>query len=702
QPVTADNISSISTERLRAQLLQKQTELTATIQAFEEYKQVTKKQRVELESEKRYLDKSNMHLENILEATNTYKKQEVSQLNRIHVETIKILTTPTKAYNLRFRRHSGGLASPEHLNRDEGGLMDDIGNEQPPPEMTEMACEALTEELQQVQMKSSKLLQQIAKLEEQVAVMSQDSSRMDKVLSAERAGRSTAHLSLQEILRSEIRDLRLVLQSSDKELAAVKAELSLGQGEQQKEMGQLSSTLITTQLQLDNVQLEWEQLLEQHRGLQDSFDQLQAETRFEADQARQQLQDSQQEATSLRAQITVSNHANLEQNLALAKETVNALEQKIEQDKGAMVDLFNQTRDLRSELSEKEENLAQLSGDIKDLTAKHNTVTSEREEVREQNSRMQTKLQDLKEEVGKMITSSRIEVELLQDETLYATEEVERLTKVLDEQNGLLQTFQEQANQKDAAIQNLQQQVKEQEEAIEKVTQNGGFNPLLEGTVTPKPLLRTPCTPRSFIADQELESCHSSMVSMEILLMEHNSERASKNEEIQRLKTQLSDIQGLLEEFYRNPNQLEQNGNTNGEQLNETIKQAMLKDLQEELAEKRTLTQKLSDALNKLQAQESMFAQSQTSVQELTSQLRDRCLELRELSLKEQEQEKLLNEVEILRKQVDHLSEENGKLVGHHNHKQRIEYLVKLKRENTKLQEDNEKLRSEISLLRDV
>jgi len=51
-------------------------------------------------------------------------------------------------------------------------------------------------------------------------------------------------------------------------------------------------------------------------------------------------------------------------------------------------------------------------------------------------------------------------VELLQDEVHYATEEVERLTKVLDEQNGLLQTFQEQANQKDAAIQNLHQQVR--------------------------------------------------------------------------------------------------------------------------------------------------------------------------------------------------------------------------------------------------
>ena len=109
-----------------------------------------------------------------------------------------------------------------------------------------------------------------------------------------------------------------------------------------------------------------------------------------------------------------------------------------------------------------------------------------------------------------------------------------------------------------------------------------------------------------------------------------------------------------------------------------------------------------------------MLAQSQTCVQELTSELRNRCLELRELSLREQEQEKLLNvrtllvwccisrlglgdfsfltlcptqEVEVLRKQVDHLSEENGKLVGHKNHKQRIEYLVKLKKENSKLQE---------------
>lgn len=52
--------------------------------------------------------------------------------------------------------------------------------------------------------------------------------------------------------------------------------------------------------------LEWEQLLEHHRVLQDSFDQLQAEAKFEADQAKQQLQDRQQEIDDLETQLMVS------------------------------------------------------------------------------------------------------------------------------------------------------------------------------------------------------------------------------------------------------------------------------------------------------------------------------------------------------------------------------------------------------------
>lgn len=56
------------------------------------------------------------------------------------------------------------------------------------------------------------------------------------------------------MLRSEIRDLRVVLQSSDKELATAKDELGSVHSKQQREMSQLSQSLISTQLQLDKVQ----------------------------------------------------------------------------------------------------------------------------------------------------------------------------------------------------------------------------------------------------------------------------------------------------------------------------------------------------------------------------------------------------------------------------------------------------------------
>lgn len=41
----------------------------------------------------------------------------------------------------------------------------------------------------------------------------------------------------------------------------------------------------------------------------------------------------------------------------------------------------------------------------------------------------------------------------------------------------------------------------------------------------------------------------------------------------------------------------------------------------------------------------------------------------------------------MLRKQVEFLAEENGKLLGHQNPNQKIHYVVRLKRENVRLAE---------------
>lgn len=800
-PVTAETISMVSMERVKAQLMQKQSELTATVQAFEEYKEVTKKQLSEMEAEKRYLDKSNKHLENILEATKAHTKQEVSNLNKMHAETLKILTTPTRAYNLRNRLVP--LSSPEHLNGhgEAPETPEGLQNEQPPLEMNELACEALTEELRLMQeqavsvksqldeeeAKARKLLQQISKLEEQVSTAAEDSRRREELFSTERNSWTQEQTSLQqtitsleqqlseekrttEILRSEVCDLRVVLQSSDKELASAREELTV-RANQEQENAHLSRSLISMQLQLDQVKLEFEQVLEQQRALQDAYDTLQAEAKFEADQYRQQLEDRRQEssrqqatisdlesslqlerehASALTSQLMESNESTskelvqsmeenvllrkqvqvltaenqqqveriktLEQRVASSEAAVTSLEQKIEQDKGVVLDLINQTRDLRGELGEKEQNISLLTGDLKDISAKYSAACAEREKLREQVGQVQVEMEQLREASERRVASERIEMEMLQDSLSYATEEVDRLATVLDEQTTLLQATQDQLADREATIKTLQDQLNEQAEQLKNEKTLISQSP--QQTDTPKALPLTPYTPRSLgigmdltqvleSQERELESRRSSMATMEMLLAELNAERGAKNEEIQRLKAQLNEkemvqleIQTLLDQFY-SLNGHTQAKDSKGQELKDVIYHSVLRELQDLKKEKSCLEQKLNETEEDLQRKEVTLSQSQTCVQELTSELRNRCLELRDLHIKGQEQDQLLQEVEVLRKQVDHLTEENGKLVGHQNHRQKIEYLVKLKKENTKMQEENEKLKAELLSIRE-
>lgn len=66
-----------------------------------------------------------------------------------------------------------------------------------------------------------------------------------------------------------------------------------------------------------------------------------------------------------------------------------------------------------------------------------------------------------------------------------------------------------------------------------------------------------------------------------------------------------------------------------------------------------------------------------------------------------EERERLLWEVTTLRSQVDNLTEENGKLVGHTNLQQKIQYLVKVKKDNSRLLEENNLLKLENLKLRE-
>ncbi|KAA0724089.1 Kinesin-like protein KIF15-A [Triplophysa tibetana] len=673
-PVTMETLSSISVERMKVQLLQKQSELTVTLQAFEEFQEIHKKQLAAMESEKQYLEKSNKHLEKILEVTKAYTKQEVSQLNKIHAETIKILTTPTKGYNLRTRLVP--LSSPDHLNG-QAGEVDDIQNEQPPPEMNELACEALTEELKQMQeqalrvqgqlddeeAKNRKLHQQITRLEEQLTTATEQSSCTEEMFSSERRSLLEEQELLKErirmleqqleeekremdVVRVEVRDLRVVLQSSDKQLEDTRTELQREKAEHERENSQLSKSLISTQLELDNVRLEWEQVLEKQRFLQDAFDTLQAEFQFELDQHQQQMKLKNQEYVlkglivftgvaeesasreraehqrEIPADRTQGEHVQCkqidaqQQSLCSANITINSLNQKIEQDKDVVLELIQETRELRSEDAQKDHTVCSLRGEIADISVKYSTVCSEKEQMKEKSLHMENELQELREASERRLASDRVELELIQDDLAYATDEVERLGKVVKEQEAFLENSKTLNIERENNVNTLKEQVKQLNEQIHLLKMRESVNQPSNVSSTPKGTIEAQLNEK------------------EIIRME---------------------IQTLLDKFYTVKNQVQKNSHS-----------------------------------HELQRNEVTLVQSQTCVQELTTELRNRCLELRDLRQKEHQHEKLQQEVEVLRKQVDHLAEENGKLLGHQNPKQKIEYLVKLKKEITKLQEVGE------------
>lgn len=85
-----ESSSLANNEKLKAQLLQIQKELNNSKQEYEEFKELSRKRQLELESELQSLQKVSLHLESLLEATKVCKRQEVSRQNKIHAETIKI------------------------------------------------------------------------------------------------------------------------------------------------------------------------------------------------------------------------------------------------------------------------------------------------------------------------------------------------------------------------------------------------------------------------------------------------------------------------------------------------------------------------------------------------------------------------------------------------------------------------------------
>ncbi|XP_012996233.1 kinesin-like protein KIF15 [Cavia porcellus] len=628
--------SFTNVEKLKAQLLQVQTELNNSKQEWEEFKELTRKKQLESESEIQSLRKANLNLENLLEATKACKRQEVSQLNKIHAETLKIITTPTKAYQLRSRLvpklspESGSFGSVHTQNCSE--LDNDILSEPIPPEMSEQAFEALSEELIMVQEQMSALQVKLdeenhknLKLQQHVDKLEHHSAQMQELFSSERTSWTNQHqehllqLSILEkqlrdsqtendLLKSEVRDLRLVLHSADKELSSVKLEYGSFRDSQERELGQLSERHLHTQLQLDSIRLENEKLLESQACLQDSYDNLQEVMKFEIDQLSKSLQNYKKENEAVKCDLNrltelyeaererssrlalqfeedkensskeivkvleaahqekqkemakserqMAEIQKLEESLLAAEKATSSLEKSRDADKEVIADLTNQIQELRASVCEKADTIDTLREELEDLVCKYNSALADREESQELIQRQEAEILDLKETVRLRKLSDDIERDMLCEDLAHATEQLNMLTEASRKHSGLLQSTQEELARKEALIQELRCELNQKQEEVEQKKNEYNFKmrELERVMSSAAEYPQSPQTPPHFQAhlaklletqEQEIEDGRASKTFLQQLVTKLNEDREVKNAEILRMKEHLCEMEKL-------------------------------------------------------------------------------------------------------------------------------------------------------------
>ncbi|NXX74475.1 KIF15 protein, partial [Urocolius indicus] len=814
--LSAEGNSLASIERLKTRLLQTQSELASSKQEYEEFKELTKKKHMELESELQSLQKANQHLENILEATKAHKRREVSQLHKLHRETLKNITTPTKAYQLRSRLVP--RISPEILDYHSEDLqcseesMDDILKEPVPSEMNEQAHEAIAEELKVAQEQLSTMQTKLdeeesknIKLQQHINKLEHHSAQIQELLSSERNDWSKGRQELLEqikslekqfqdsqskadILKSEVCDLRIVLQSADKELSTVKSEYSAFREKQEKDMSQLSGRHMDVQFQLDSVRLEHEKILEEKASLQDDYDNLQEVAKFETDQLKQQLEDRRQEAESMKTELcnllkllkTEKEHnekltlqlqedkennskellkvlektqvekpsselvtrceqqeaklQKLEQELAAAQENIVSLKKTNDADKEVVTDLMTQIQELRSSVNHKTESIDGLTRELEDINGKYHLALAAKEESKRIIQDQEKKIEELRETLERRQTADNIERDLLCEDLHHTTDQLMRLTEASKKHDSLLQCAQEDIKKKEAVIQELREQLEKMTEELEKRKNEyelkmKQLDCFVDSSLVTFP--QCPKTPPNFDVnlakllethEQEIAERRASAINLEHLVRELNEERRAKNDEILRLKEQLNELENLrleMEVLVENNRNLQslvetQRLSKNCDQKHPDVE--YLKEKEEAIAEERLAKNKAMEEMLKMKAEleetkNTLRIKEHTCLEMTLEMERTRALELKAFHEKEEirskleetyeERDRIGKEMDLLRKQVDSLAEENGKLLGHQNLNQKIQYLVKLKKDYAKLTEETEKLRVENAFLKE-
>lgn len=756
--VSGERSSIVSAQKLREKIETMEEENQKLKKQLMEERQNWETKEAGLQAELTAANNMTRDLERVLEANHLKHRIERDALTNLHCHTLKVMTTPTRtAYDLRSRtvvvngaREKGeGLDTTIEMEEAE----EDICQEPPPQIMLENAQEAFTEEIKTLQDANNSLQERVneyeadlLRLQQQVSQLDLKNASLNEMLAKERTSISEQETENERVLKElreqmdtlttnltyaqeESRDLRILLQSSDRELKQERDKTKSNTAASDQKVNVLETQLLQVKSLLETVTNEVEagtkekeelsELLDtqrmefafleertaaleaalqeetrSHRAtcvkLQDTERQLQQEKELQEQQIGKQQAENMAEVSGLKQCLDEATREKEESRsqletvsaeLSQAKSTITELQRNIADSQEAMLQQVGRVQDLKNKLTAAQDEKEVLQ-ELADSRAAEVSSSQERCEA------LHGQLSAKDEELSRMT----VDVEMLREDLNYYQEQNDKMVQEHESVRHQLEAVQKEKELLTGEIQRIKEELSEREGRLEKITQ------LLEEAQSRQTLPGSPEKSRELLAQekklctmieelqaswrQSHEECQQ-LKTENAVLKQASAEKASLSLKCQELQHQLENHEAVYTESMKQLKEVAEAERSEVVMLRESMREAQ-RQQEAGVQEKQMLLSRLEDTQKEKEETEherdrlkSIIEKSYNQEDQLTSKV----------EVLKEENKRIQEELSDCEKRLKQLAEDNAVLAGHANHSQKVNYMKRLQMDYNDLKE---------------
>ncbi|XP_068722534.1 kinesin-like protein KIF15 isoform X2 [Montipora capricornis] len=634
-----------------------------------------RKKSIDFDAEVLSLRKANAELERALEAHQLKTAVERTTLNDIHMQTIKSLTSPRKLIQPnRLSPHTAAstpkrspatrrrsklasssspvIGTPDEKPKPPNGLIrrdsyEQVGSDSEMDEPffnfdsdemddEEFYCESLLEELKRQQEMNNAQLQQLQteeatriRLNQNVNKLEHQVQHLTTVLSSEREKHAATETELNmknlgladklkeargelTVLRSEVDDLKCLLQASERQVDSLKKERDMESIESGRRLASLESKLTRLEIENYNQQTEMETNLEMNQHLQADVETLRDELEFKnhkideyesmLQSERQRLKDLGQELQATLEKLDIQTETNnqlmaqqdkqqdmvlaLEQLVALrtelqesnstceqqaqkihslsdeleeAKTAIRTLNKRKESDLDCINNMMGTVKDLKKNLSEKDSELSFVRNQLEESKIQQQDLCNSIEEKKRTIEKLKGKFDRETEKVNKERIDRENEMGQLRDDLRRTTEQYRELNVALAQQQQQMTSLQSDLKDKTLVVSSLAQKLSEMEESKAELESR------YESRLNQLQQLNESLDASQMFESQEaeLDKLRTTQATMTKVISNLEAHRQEKNEEMELLRCKVDE----MDELRRNNDLLETHCKTLSYQL---------------------------------------------------------------------------------------------------------------------------------------